>query len=446
MDTEESAEKAEKEFSPLEKLQEGWSSLPLDRRHDGFYALAREDAEELFLNLSSADQYDLVKDLQNTQKRGWIRILAPDDAADLIQQFPFDERAQMLALLDITTMREVVALLAYAEDDAGGLMNPRFVRLRPDVSVDVAIRYLRAQSKAKIETIHYVYVLDQEQHLRGAMSFRDLFLAPPEKLISEIMATNIISLPEDMDQEEVSRKFAQCGLSALPVVDAEGKMKGIVTVDDVVEVVEEEATEDMQKLGGTEALDEPYLTIALARMIKKRAGWLIFLFLGEMLTATAMQFYEHEIEKAVVLALFIPLIISSGGNSGSQATSLVIRAMALREVRLRDWWRVFMRELIVGASLGIILGTIGMMRILVWPSRKTLYGEHFQLVAGTVAAALVGVVLWGSLSGSMLPFLLKRLGFDPATSSAPFVATLVDVTGLVIYFSVASVILHGTLL
>ena len=445
MDTED-VEKTEKVLSPLEHLQEGWSSLPVDQRHEGFYSLLREDAEEFFLQLSAADQYDLIKELQNSQKRGWIRILAPDDAADLIQQFPHEERAQILALLDITTMREVVALLAYAEDDAGGLMNPRFVRLRPDVSVDVAIRYLRAQSKAKIETIHYVYVLDQEQHLLGAISFRDLFLAPPDKLVSEVMETELISLPEDMDQEEVSRKFAQCGLSALPVVDSENKMKGIVTVDDVVEVVEEEATEDMHKLGGTEALDEPYLTINLFEMIKKRAGWLIFLFLGEMLTATAMAFYEKQIETAIVLALFIPLIISSGGNSGSQATSLVIRAMALREIRLRDWWRVFVRELIVGTSLGVILGTIGMVRILIWPSRSILYGEHYQLVAGTVASALVGVVLWGSLAGSMLPFLLRRLGFDPATSSAPFVATLVDVTGLVIYFTVASIILHGTLL
>lgn len=442
----ESEDLTKPEFTAFELLQERWSSLSSDQRLDAFSALSREEAEELFLTLSASDQYELIKDLPNNQKRGWIRLLAPDDTADFIQQFPHDERAQTLALLDITTMREVVALLAYAEDDAGGLMNPRFIRLRPDVSVDVAIRYIRAQSKAKIETIHYVYVLDQEQHLRGAISFRDLFLAAPEKLVSEIMAQDLITLPEDMDQEEVGRKFAQCGLSALPVVDAEGKMKGIVTVDDVVEVVEEEATEDIHKLGGTEALDEPYLQISLFRMIKKRAGWLVVLFVGEMLTATAMQFYEHQIARAIVLALFIPLIISSGGNSGSQATSLVIRAMALQEVKLRDWWRVFIRELIVGTSLGLILGLVGMARILAWPARETLYGDHYRLIAGTVAASLVGVVLWGSIAGSMLPFVLRRLGFDPATSSAPFVATLVDVTGLVIYFTLASVILHGVLL
>jgi magnesium transporter len=435
-----------KEASELDRIQESWPSMSLDQRHDAFFGLPREDAEDLFLFLGSGDQHELIQDLPNTQKRGWIRLLAPDDIADLIQEFRHDERAQMLALLDITSMREVVALLAYAEDDAGGLMNPRFVRLRPDVSVDVAIRYIRAQSKAKIETIHYVYVLDQEQRLVGALSFRDLFLASPEKLVSEVMITDLITLPDDMDQEAVSRKFSQCGLSALPVLDAEGKMKGIVTVDDIVEVVEEEATEDMHKLGGTEALDEPYLTITLPKMIRKRAGWLMFLFIGEMLTATAMQFYEKQIERAVVLALFIPLIISSGGNSGSQATSLVIRAMALHEVRLRDWWRVFARELVVGLSLGVILGVLGMLRILAWPSREVLYGEHFKLIGMTIAGALVGVVLWGSLAGSMLPFILRRVGFDPATSSAPFVATLVDVTGLVIYFSVASYFLQGALL
>ncbi len=448
METDDSSpnENSAKTTPGIEQLQERWASLSSDSRHESFQGLPREDAEELFLLLSPADQFELIHELANNQKRIWIRLLAPDDTADLIQQFPHDERAQMLALLDITTMREVVALLAYAEDDAGGLMNPRFIRLRPDVSVDVAIRYIRAQSKAKIETIHYVYVLDQEQRLVGALSFRDLFLAPHDKLVSEVMVTDLITLPEDMDQEAVGRKFAQCGLSTLPVIDSEGKMKGIVTVDDVVEVVEEEATEDIQKLGGTEALDEPYLQINLIRMIKKRAGWLTFLFIGEMLTATAMQYYEKQIEQAVVLALFIPLIISSGGNSGSQATSLVIRAMALQEVRLRDWWRVFVRELIAGLSLGLILGLIGMIRILAWPSRATLYGEHFQMIAVTVASALVGVVLWGSLAGSMLPFILRRVGFDPATSSAPFVATLVDVTGLVIYFSVASFFLRGILL
>jgi len=244
----------------------------------------------------------------------------------------------------------------------------------------------------------------------------------------------------------VSRVFRKSGLIAIPVIDAQRKMKGVVTVDDVVEVVSEEATEDIQKMGGTEALGEPYLSIAFSRMLTKRAGWLSALFLGEMLTATAMGFFEHEIAKAVVLALFVPLIISSGGNSGSQATSLVIRAMALGEVRLRDWFRVIRRELASGLALGSILGAIGFLRIEIWQRFFHTYGDHHLLVAITVTSALIGVVTFGTLAGSLLPFVLRRLGFDPASASAPFVATLVDVTGLIIYFTAASLILHGTLL
>jgi magnesium transporter len=260
------------------------------------------------------------------------------------------------------------------------------------------------------------------------------------------MNTDLVTVLQDEDQESISKTFSNHNFLAIPVVDENHVMKGIITVDDVVEVIEEEATEDIQKIGGMEALGEPYLDISLPSMIKKRAGWLMALFIGEMFTATAMSHYEHDIAKAVVLALFIPLVISSGGNSGSQATTLIIRAMALGEVRLRDWWRVLNRELISGLSLGLILGSIGLMRILLWPGKETLYGEHYFLVAITVACSLVGIVLWGTLAGSMLPFLLRRVGLDPATSSAPFVATLVDVTGLVIYFTVASLFLKGILL
>jgi magnesium transporter len=278
------------------------------------------------------------------------------------------------------------------------------------------------------------------------VSFRDLLLAPPEKLVSEVMAKDLITIPEDMDQEDVSRKFSRHGLTAIPVIDAMNHMKGIVTVDDVVDVAEEEATEDMQKIAGMEAMGAPYFQVGFFQLIRKRAGWLTILFLSEMFTATAMGYYEREIERAVVLALFIPLIISSGGNSGSQASTLIIRAMALGEIRLRDWWKVFFRELSSGAVLGGILGGIGLLRILLWPSRHTLYGEHFILIGFTVACSLLGIVLWGTLSGSMLPFMLKRVGLDPATASAPFVATLVDVTGIVIYFTVASLFLGGVIL
>jgi magnesium transporter len=278
------------------------------------------------------------------------------------------------------------------------------------------------------------------------VSFRQLFEAPGSMKVRDLMQTEVVTVSEQMDQEDVGLLFAKHSLLAIPVVDADGHMKGVVTVDDIVDVVQEEATEDIQKIGGMEALDEPYLDIGLFRMIRKRAGWLSALFISETLTATAMGYYEHEIARAVVLALFIPLIISSGGNSGSQASTLVVRAMALGEVRLRDWWRVMRREWAAGLALGAILGMIGLLRILLWPTRATLYGEHYVLVAITVACSLVGVVLWGTISGSMLPLIMRRLGFDPASASAPFVATLVDVTGLVIYFTMASVILHGTLL
>ncbi len=352
----------------------------------------------------------------------------------------------MLAVLDDTTRREVSALLAYAEDDAGGLMNPRFARVRPEMSVDEAISYLRRQAVDRVETIYYAYVLDPEQRLLGVVSFRDLFAARPDQTVADVMVKDIVTVRDDMDQEAVSRVFAQHDLIAVPVVDADRHMKGLVTVDDIVDVVQEEATEDIQRLGGTEALGAPYLQMSLPSMVKKRAGWLAALFLGEMLTATAMASYEDEIAKAVVLALFVPLIISSGGNSGSQATTLVIRAMALGEVRLRDWWRVARRELASGLGLGIILGSIGVARILVWQSVFHTYGAHAVAVAATVGLSLVGVVLWGCVAGSMLPFVLRRLGLDPASASAPFVATLVDVSGLIIYFTVAGVVLGGKLL
>jgi magnesium transporter len=273
-----------------------------------------------------------------------------------------------------------------------------------------------------------------------------LIVAPADKLIREVMRTEVISAAEDMDQEALSKLFMRHHLLMIPVVDSRGRIKGIVSVDDIVDVVQEEATEDIQKIGGAESLEGPYLQVSLRKMIRKRAGWLAALFLGEMLTATAMGYFEAEIARAVILALFVPLIISSGGNSGSQATTLVIRAMALGEVRVRDWWRVIRRELATGLALGGILAAIGLARILLWQFLFDAYGDHYFLVALTVALSLIGVVLWGCLMGSVLPFILRGLGFDPASASAPFVATLVDVTGLVIYFTVAAMVLRGTLL
>lgn len=427
-------------------LATSWSALSRNERKEKFNSLPRTEAEELFLSLSIHDQAELIAEIGSLEKRSWIRLLAPDDVADLIQEIGTDCRDEILNLLDPQTRREVTALLAYAEDNAGGLMSSRYARLRPEMTVDEAISYLRIQAKTQIETIYYAYVLDGSQILLGVVSFRELFAANPNKMVRDIMKDDVIKIPVNLDQEQIGRIFSQQNLMALPVIDDEGKMQGIVTFDDVATAIQEEATEDIQKLGAVETLDAPYLKISLLELIRKRAGWLGILFVGEMFTATAMGFFQSEIEKAVVLALFIPLIISSGGNSGSQATTLIIRAIALGEVRLKDWFRVLRRELITGFSLGAFLGMIGAIRIYLWPNRERDYGPHYIQVAITVAVSIIGVVMWGSICGSMLPFILKKLKLDPATASAPAVATIVDVTGLVIYFTVASIVLRGILL
>jgi magnesium transporter len=436
---------AETIFTPTE-LYEAWPVLSTDERVEGFETLQREQADDFFLQLNAKDRAQLILALPAGERRLWMRRLAPDDAADLLQEAPPQERDNLLALLDDTTRREVKGLLDYAEDEAGGLMNTRYCRLRADMTVGEAISYLRRDAQAREKTVYYAYVLDPQERLLGVVTFRDLIVSSGEKLIKDVMRTEVISAPEDLDQEALSKLFMRHHLLMIPIVDAEGRIKGVVNVNDIVDVLQEEATEDIQKIGGVATLEGPYLQVPLLVMIQKRAGWLAALFLGEMLTATAMGQFEAEIARAVVLALFVPLIISSGGNSGSQATTLVIRAMALGEVKIRDWWRVIRRELVTGLGLGLILASIGLARILLWQGLFNAYGEHYFLVALTVALSLVGVVLWGSIAGSILPFILRSLGFDPASASAPFVATLVDVTGLVIYFSVATVVLRGTLL
>lgn len=434
------------EVDPFTAMVENWGAMaPLERK-TAFESLARPEAVELFLSLKAHLQAELLLEAQPKEKRAWVRLLAPDDVADLIQEMGTDHRDEILDCLDNQTRREVTALLAYAEDNAGGLMSSRFIRLRPDMSVDEAISYLRIQAKTQVETIYYAYVIDADQTLLGVVSFRELFSAQAHRKIRDVMKTDLIKIPVGLDQEEVAKIFSANEFMAVPVVDEWGHIKGIVTFDDVAHVLQEEATEDMHKLAAVETLDAPYMKIGFFELVRKRAGWLIILFVGEMFTATAMGYFQHEIEKAVILALFIPLIISSGGNSGSQASTLIIRAMALGEVRIKDWWRVFARELAAGLCLGLILGLVGMMRILLWPTRSSLYGEHYVIVAVTVACSVLGCVLWGTISGSMLPFVLRLCKLDPATASAPFVATLVDVTGLIIYFTVASLIMAGTLL
>ena len=427
-------------------LRETWRLLAPDDRLEAFLDLPRPEAEDFFLDLSARDQYEMVFAIPPEQRRSWMRLLPPDDAADLVQESEEDEREALLALLDEQTRREVLALLAYAEDDAGGLMNPRYTRVRADVSVDEAISYLRRQARERAENVYYVYVIDADLRLVGVVSLRELFAAASDRTVRDIMATDLVVTHGDTDQEVLSRLFAEHDLQAIPVVDEEGRMQGIVTVDDIVDVIREEATEDIQKIGGTEALEAPYLEVGYRSMLSKRVVWLAVLFVGELLTATAMGKFENEIAKAVVLSVFIPLIISSGGNSGSQASTLVIRAMALGEVTLADWWRVIYRELLQGVSMGSILGAIGLGRVFVWESMFHTYGSNTLALGITVAISVMGVVTFGTLAGSMLPFLLKRAGLDPASASAPFVATLVDVTGIVIYFSIASLMLKGTLL
>lgn len=428
------------------ELAQQWLDLTDEERVAGLRSLGREDADELFLRLSTFHQLELLLHMPPAERRTWLRLLAPDDAADLIQAAEGREpRERLLDLLDEAGRREVSALMAYKQDRAGGLMNPRFARVRPEMTADEAIAYLRLQASG-VETIYYVYVLDQEQRLLGVLSFRDLFNCPKEQPIQTIMRGGYLSVTDDTDQEAVAAMFADSNLLAIPVTGAEGRMKGIITVDDIVDVVAEEASEDIHKFGGTQTLELPYMEAGLWSMIRKRAGWLAILFLGEMLTATAMARYEDYIARAVVLAVFVPLIISSGGNAGSQAATLVIRAMALGELRLRDWWRVLWREVPAGLALGSVLAVLGVTRVLVWQAVAGTYGQHAVEIAATIGVSLIGVVLWGSLVGSLLPFVLRGAGLDPASASAPFVATMVDVCGLIIYFGVAGVVLRGTLL
>ena len=427
-----------------DRLWKRWPYLSHEQRLTRFRELHTGEKADFFLALSAHDQGTLLLGLPPEQRHVWMRLLAPDDAADLIQEAiqeaGSEQRDELLSLLDEPTRKEVIALLAYNEDEAGGLMNPRFARLRPEFTVDVAISYLRKEAQTLVQ-IYYAYVLDPEQHLLGVVSLRQLFAADPAKLVQDVMRKELISVSPQTDQEEVSRVVRSSRLLAIPVLDVSHRMVGIVTVDDIVDVVEEVASRDIQNIGGMEALDTPYLHTSLPQMVKKRAGWLAILFIGEMFTATAMSFFEGEISKAVVLALFLPLIISSGGNSGSQATSLVIQAMALGDVRLRDWFRVIRRELISGIALGVILGTIGLTRIFAWERLFGTYGVQTAILAVTILCSLVGVVTFGTIAGSMLPFVLRRCGLNPASASAPFVATLVDVTGLVIYFSIARIIM-----
>jgi magnesium transporter len=411
-----------------------------------FRLLPRNHAGRVFAYLPPDHQEGLLRTLTHDQTREVLAGMTPDDQARLLEELPAEVTRRILETLSPQELKAARDLLGYPPESAGRYMTPRYVALRPDVTARDGLDFIRRTGREQ-ETLAVLYVVDADARLVKEMRLGTLVLADPDARIADIPDRPLVSIPATADREEAVGLFRKYDRLALPVTDRDGHMLGIITADDILDVAEREATEDIQRAGGMEALDAPYLEVGFWQMMKKRGGWLSILFLGEMLTATAMSYFQGELEKAVVLAMFVPLIISSGGNSGSQASTLVVRSLALTELRLVDWWKVLARELRSGLALGTWLGLLGFLRVAVWHyARLYNYGEHHFLVGLTVWLALIGVVTFGSISGSMLPFVLRRVGFDPATSSAPFVATLVDVTGLVIYFTVAALILTGTVL
>jgi len=441
-------------FVRLRDLLDNWTppdvadlikALPAEDQAVVFRILPRKLAAESFTYLTSGQQEKLLKAMAQDEVAALLNHMPDDDRTLLLEEMPAAATKQMLELLTPEERADAVKLLGYPEGSIGRLMTAHYVAVREDWTIQYVLDYIREHGQDS-ETLSMIYVIDNQGVLIDDIRIRTLLLAPLTAKVASVMDYRYVALKAADSQQSAVQVFREQDLKALPVTDTAGVLIGIVTIDDVLDVAEAQATKEIQKIGGSEAFDEPYMQIAFWRMVRKRGGWLVILFLGEMLTATAMGFFESEIERAVVLALFVPLVISSGGNSGSQASTLVIRALALGEVRLRDWWRVMRREIFSGLALGSILGLIGFLRISIWSAFSDIYGPHWLLVALTVGFALIGIVLWGTLSGSMLPFLLRRAGFDPAASSAPFVATLVDVTGLVIYFSVAALLLRGTLL
>ena len=403
-------------------------------------------AVSVFKNLEFGVQKRIIQELPPNKTAEVLNELPPDDRTDFLEELPSNAVRELIKLLNTEERKVTLSLLGYPENSIGRLMTPDYVYVYPHNTVDEVFATIRKHGKDS-ETINVIYVINENGELLDDIRIRDFILSQPDKKVSDLMDDRVDSLNVFDDQEKAYEEFKQQNRIALPVVSNSNKLLGIVTIDDVLWVASEEFSEDIQKIGGTSALELPYLDMPIFRLFKKRVVWLVILFIGEMLTATAMAYFQDEIAKAVILALFVPLIISSGGNSGSQASTLIIQAMAVGEVKLKDWWRVMHREIVSGLLLGTVLGIIGFLRILAWHSfAPHLYGEHWMLIGLTVSFTLIGVVLWGTLTGSMLPLILKKLGADPAVSSAPFVATLVDVTGLVIYFSVAFLLLSGTLL
>jgi len=408
--------------------------LPHDLAAEVFEYLPVEDQEKMLLALGTEDVARILNDI------------SPDDRTALLEELPSKVTQKLIALLNPEQRKIATDLLGYPAKSIGRRMTPEYVAIKQNWTVAQVLDHLRTQGDRR-GAISQLYVVDEAGRLVDFVRLRNLVVSRPEIPVVELLEHAAFSLRATDDQETAVAAFKKYDATILPVIDSKDVLVGVVTVDDVLDVAEKEATEDIQKLGGVEALDAPYLKIGMLSMIKKRAGWLALLFLGEMLTATAMGHFEGELASCIVLGSFLPLIISSGGNSGSQATSLIIRAMAVRDVTLAEWWKVLCRELIAGLALGGVLAALGIVRIIVWQFLGFKdYGIHYVLIAVTIGCSLIGVVLFGSLAGAMLPFILRALRFDPAVSSAPLVATLVDVTGLVIYFTIAYQILHGTLL
>jgi magnesium transporter len=411
-------------------------------------ALPVARASQVLEYVSEELRSELLETMEPEQAAALIAAMTPDERVDVLEEMDEDVADEILEAIPARERAETERLLQYEPDSAGGLMTTEFVSVPESDTVEVALAAIRAIARAgRTEAMQTIYVVDTRGVLSGVMSLRELLAAPEGAKLSELAWSEIVTVPVDADRETVAQLTTNYDLVAVPVVDNERHLLGVITVDDVIDAIQEEQTEDVQKFGGLEALEEPYLQVSFVDLLKKRTPWLIVLFVGQMFTAAAMGFFEDAISSATVLALFVPLIISSGGNSGSQATSLIIRAMALQELGPRDWARVLAREAGMGLVLGLLLGAVGVLRILVWQWMGFYsFGSHYDALAVTIGATVVGVVLFGTLTGAMLPFVLRRVGFDPASASAPLVATLVDVTGVVLYFSMALLLLRGTLL
>ncbi|KFE64633.1 magnesium transporter [Hyalangium minutum] len=407
-----------------------------------FRLLPRDTAALVFEYLPPHQQTEVVSTLGNEDLKNLLNEMAPDDRTRLLEELPAEVTRRALTTLSPAELKVARELLGYPERSAGRYMTPEFLTLPENLTAAQALDFVRTHGQGR-ETLNVLYIVDEKRRLLDDVRLAALVLAKPDTRISDIHDRQLVSIPATADREEIIGFFEKYDRVALPVTDSQGVLLGIITHDDVLDVAEEEATEDIQRMGGMEALEAPYLDIGFTEMLSKRVGWLTVLFFGQMFTATAMAHYQDAIAQAVFLSSFVPLIISSGGNSGSQATSLIIRALAVRDVALSDWWRVALREVTSGIALGLFLGALGALRIILWPGAEGLYGPHFGWVGIAVGFSVVGVVMFGTLCGSMLPFLLRRLGLDPAAASAPFVATLVDVTGVIIYFTVASAILTG---